>query len=257
MKMMSIKTILEIALAVVAGSGLIAAVAWHHQRVEIRGVVHGTIVRDQSRSRRPGCESTAALERRAFTEPGIGPGSTVTVTVTGDASTALEPQLLSSVTVPFSRKVFERRDAATEQQTQLIREAQLQCEKLPRAAISPIYLAVKRAVEHLRGLGCRPNTAGCFVEVETDGEENADPQIRLALNGGKPRSLPAPIDNSGIKVTMCGTAETLGSATDGRGRTHQMTPIRDEQRVERLRDVWLQLFTNRDLVVLEPYCPKN
>src|SRR5438552_2960891 len=105
MKMISLKTILEIALAVVAGSGLVAAVAWHHQRVENGGVVHGTIVRDQSQSSRTGCESTAALERRAFAERGIGPGSTVTLTVTGDASTAFEPQLLSSVTVPFSRKV--------------------------------------------------------------------------------------------------------------------------------------------------------
>src|SRR5262249_43388322 len=141
MKSISLKTAVEIALAVSAASVFVVVAAWHHRKVANRPIIHGVIVRDQSYSSRTGCESTAALLRHSLEEPSLMPASTVTITVTGDTSTALEPQLLLSVNKPFAHKVFERRDAASSQQEQLINDALRQCEHLPRTNVSPIYLA--------------------------------------------------------------------------------------------------------------------
>jgi hypothetical protein len=219
---------------------------------------HAAVVRDRSESVISGCDCTAALVKRALDSPGIGAGSTVTVTVTGDESTAGEPRLLASLKVPVNRRVLEGRSAALKEREELLESVKTLCEELPQTKTSPIFRAIGRAIEHLRSLGCGPGLE-CALYVQTDLEETGDGQIRRALTQPTQNklSLPSPINNDAIDVVISGVAETAGLVTGNDGKTRQMTKPRDPERVDRIRSVWSALFTNPERVRFEPYAPKH
>ncbi|MGH9825724.1 MAG: hypothetical protein ACREDR_21050 [Blastocatellia bacterium] len=241
----------------VCGAVLFGLVAWHFLFAKRLQAAHAVIVRDSSDSVRSGCDCTAALVKRAFTDPHIEPGSTVTVTLTGDASTANEPRLLASLTVPTTRQVMDGRDAAVRQRDKLIDDIKTQCEKAPSTTVSPIFLSLQRAVQQLRALGCGPDS-NCTVYAQTDLEENGDRGIELALKGGdlQKQALPKPIDNTGINVIIAGVSETGGQTTTTRG-LRPLTKPHDAERADRIRSVWERLFTDRNRLVFEPYCSSN
>ncbi len=69
------------------------------------------------------------------------------------------------------------------------------------------------------------------------------------------RSLPLPINNEGVDVVFCGLAVTAGRMVDPPGREIRRTLPRDPGREDRLRQIWRSLFTRREAVRFEPYCP--
>jgi hypothetical protein len=131
------------------------------------------------------------------------------------------------------------------------------CEKTARTKVSPIFLSIERAVQHLRTLGCGPNS-GCAVYVQSDLEENGDRRIKAALDGAPPdkQALPPPINNDGINIIVAGLTETSGIASTSGAKRHFTRP-HDPDRADRLRSVWQKSFTDPSRLVLEPYCPSN
>jgi hypothetical protein len=55
---------------------------------------------------------------------------------------------------------------------------------------------------------------------------------------------------------FCGLAVTSGRLADPSGREIRKGSLRNQGREDRLRDVWLSLFSEPGLVKFEPYCPK-
>ncbi|MFL6214537.1 MAG: hypothetical protein ACJ74J_11675 [Blastocatellia bacterium] len=249
------RKIIIIALAVLGGAAILAIGLWRAHVAGKSKSAYFVIVRDLSDSVLSGCDCTAALVKRAFADPHAGNGSTVTVTGTGDASSAGEPKLVMSVPVPATRNALEDRDAAGKLREKVIGDIKAECEKLKQTKVSPIFIAIKRAVEHLRASGCGKET-GCTVYVQSDLEETGDSQIKAALNrtGTDKPPLPEPINNDGIRIIFCGIAETSGEATSSDGRKRALTPVHNPQRADRIRAVWSALFTNPERLTFEPYC---
>lgn len=249
-KNLKITILLLICSAAVIGVGF-----WRYSVAGKSKAAHSVIIRDRSNSVPSSCDCTQALSKRAFSDPQIGAGSTVTVTVTGDATTAGEPKLVASVEVPSTRQVLEGRGASVQQKEKMLDDIKLACESMPQTKVSPILIAVKRGIEHLRSRGCGPESE-CTVYVQTDLEETGDPQLSTALKSasGNKQVLASPINNEGIKIVISGTAETASTNASTNGRTHQLTRPRTLQRIEHLQSVWKSLFSNPDRVTFEPHC---
>jgi len=248
------RKIIMIALAVLGSAVILVIGLW---RANVSGksqAAHFVIVRDLSDSVLSGCGCTAALVKQSLGDPHAGSGSTVTVTATGNAETAGEPKLLASIPVPVTRNALEGRDAAPRLREKVATDIKAECDKRQQTKVSPIFIAVKRAVEHLKAAGCGKDSA-CVAYVQSDLEETSDPQIKAALNqsGSDKPLLPEPIDNSSIKIVFCGIAETAGEATSADRRKRNLTP-HNPQRADRIRAVWSALFTNPEGLTFEPYC---
>jgi hypothetical protein len=244
-----------ILLAIGAIALVLAVGFWRYRARTTSHPSHTIIVRDRSQSVPSGCDCSASLLAHAFADPHIGPGSTVTLTVTGDQSTAREPRVVTSIPVPYTRQVFEGREGAERRKQQLIADLKSLCEKMPPTGESPILLAIKRAVEQLRALGCEPS-GNCTVYVQSDLEENGDGQIKAALNhSGKTGSpLPPPINNDGINIVFVGIAETSGTITTAKAQAVQLTRPHDSGRADTIKAVWTRLFTDPSRLTFEPYC---
>jgi hypothetical protein len=169
----------------------------------------------------------------------------------------MEPRLLATFDLPVDNRVLEARQGVEKRRNAFLSNVWKSCDRTQPAETSSVFLGIRRGVEHLRSLGCGED-GDCYLYVATDGEENANIQIKSALDrSADKRVLPAPISNKGIRVVMCGVAETVGLQQNPAGRARQLTRRRDPQRADRLRGVWLALFTDPELVRLDPYCPKS
>src|SRR5229473_1412430 len=160
--------------------GSVGFVAWRVQAVRNRETPHFEIVKDPSLSHGGGCESLVGLTGHVLEGNAGGPGSTITVLILGDQSTASEPWRMGAYSVPSVRKVLEGRLAKSRQQQQILRDISGKCQALRRTKISPIFLGITRAVADLHARGCKP-TSHCELFVDTDLEENVEPAIRKAL----------------------------------------------------------------------------
>jgi hypothetical protein len=213
---------------------------------------HAVIVADISESMSKDPVAVVGLSERALRLLGFSKGSTLTVLVTGDDKTAGEPQLLGKYPVPLSRLAFEVKGSALKKQAEILRDIRTRLEKMPLRDRSPILLGIKRGIEQLRASGCRQDS-DCYLFVRTDGEELSERAVRksLAANSNT-KDFPSPMANEGIQVAFCGSAEINSSknADNNASRTHT---ARSE---DRLRQVWLSLFSMPDLISFEPYCPK-
>ena len=213
-------------------------------------VAQVAIVRDLSDSTFNDCTPVTNLTKRALALEDVGGGSTITFLTTGDKATANEPQKREQLFVPDIRLVIEGKRRAEQQRTEILDRMKQRCEEAQMTTSSPIFQAVARGVEMLKGIGQRG--AGRYLFVQTDGEELSNAQIVKALNEspGKPLKLPKPIDNEGVRVVFCGTAETrVDMSLGGRARRPP-----SEQRAARRREVWSGLFTQPDLISFEPFC---
>ncbi|MBS1876651.1 MAG: hypothetical protein JSU00_25780 [Acidobacteria bacterium] len=169
----------------------------------------------------------------------------------------MEPRLIGTFDLPVDNRVIEARQGVEKRRSRFLSNVWKRCDLAQGAELSSIFLGIRRGVEHLQSLGCGEDNA-CYLYVSTDGEENANTQIKSALDrSADERPLPAPIRNNGIHVVICGVAETVGLQQRNAGYTRQLTRRRDPQRADRLREVWLALFAKPDLVRLEPYCQKG
>ena len=251
------KKFLIITLIGLGGAGILGLGLWRARVSVMSKPAHFVIVRDRSDSVLSGCDCTAALVRRAFADAHAGGGSTVTVTVTGGAESAGEPKLLTSLPVPTTRQALEGRDAPLRLREKVTGEIKAMCDQSKQTSVSPIFLAIKRAVEHLRSAGCG-SSSDCVIYVQSDLEETGDSQIKAALNHpDKDIPLPPPINNDGIRVILSGVAETAGEAATTDGKKRSLSPAHNPQRVDRIRMVWNKLFTDPERLSFEPYCATN
>jgi hypothetical protein len=232
-------------------------VGWRVYVLKNREIPHYGLVEDPSLSHPEGCESLVGLAEKALNLDGISPGSTLTVLVIGDATTANEPWQLGMYSIPTTRKVLEGRTANSQGRQIELRDIWSKCQGARRTTVSPIFLGVKQAVANLRAQGCG-ETSHCQLFVNSDLEENVEPSIKKRLNGtaGEKPTLPSPVENDGIDVAFCGLAVTTGrfvdSSSSGPYKTLRRTPARED----RLREIWRSLFTIPAAVSFEPYCPK-
>ncbi len=248
----------KIAAAVLIGAVTIGFGFWRWRVGGKTHAAHSVEVWDRSESIATGCDCVVSAARRALQSPYLGRGATLTVIGTGDASSASEPIVVARYEVPVNRRALEGRTAAVDRREELLDDLKKKCENVGRTKASPIYLALKRAADELRAAGCDDNS-NCFVLVQTDLEENINLQIKRALDGGTSvnQALPAPINNDGIAVVISGIAETVGVTKASDGVTRRLTSNRDQQRPDRLVEVWRKLFTSPNRVTFQPYCPQN
>lgn len=233
---------------------------------------HAAIVRDRSDSYGCGCDALVAQAGQVLDAPQFGQGSTLTVTETGDAATANEPIVLGTYDIPANRGTLESRSKYLQRRQAILDDIKKRCEEKTVSSRSPIFLAARRAGEHLRAAGCDGRSA-CLLIVFSDLEELAERSIREAINQGagdagstqskktSSRSsgrLPSPIDNSAFEVVLAGAAETIGTPEiSGKAKRNSFTPTRNQRRAEQVRQVWESLFTDPQRVVFEPHCFKK
>lgn len=219
-------------------------------------VPHALVLFDSSDSVLGNCSSVAVLSRVAFKLPQMQSGSTLTISATGGESTANEPRMTGTYLVPISNKAFEGEKQGKQKQEDLLTDIKEKCDQTPAAKTSSIFLGLKSGVEQLKSKGCN-DKANCIVFVQSDLQENVEPQIKAAINGSKAGAskLPAPIDNRGIRVTICGISETKGLVKESNGNSRQLTRNRNAERSDLIRQVWGGLFTEPQLVTFSSFCP--
>jgi hypothetical protein len=218
-------------------------------------IAHAVVIDDWSESTLSDCSKTVELGRKAINSPQMEQGSTVTFLLTGDAATANEPRNLGAFPVPVSMKALEGEHISSEDQEKILSVVKAKCEQTPPAQTSSIFLAFKSGAELLRNQGCKLGAAKCQIFVQSDLQENTESQIKAALSGsaGALKKLPAPIDNRGIRVTVCGIAETKGTVTENK-KARTLTPNRTAQQSDLIRHVWSGLFAEPQLVSFNPFC---
>jgi hypothetical protein len=234
-----------------AGAGF---VGWRMHVIRRRIVAHVSIVHDRSASH-PGCTGVQGIAERALRDD-ASPGSLLTVLATGDESTANEPLRVGQYANPKTRKVADGGGADARRKQEVAQSVKRACEELAVAMVSPIFQSAKQAIEGMRQEGCGGDSR-CMLWVDTDGEENAVPAIRRALQHPEraPQDLPAPLANEGIAVTFCGLALTEGRIKDPSGREVRRAARRSPAYDDNLRRTWVRLFAKPELVSFEPYCP--
>src|SRR6185503_9092989 len=144
----------KVVVVLVLSVGIFGLGFWRWKAAGKTRPAHCVVVFDRSKSIASGWECTVQLARYALNSPYLGRNSTLTVTATGDASTANEPIFVASYEVPVLRRVLEGRNTTASKREELLADLKAKCELPCRTKTSPIYLAIKRAVEQLRAAGC-------------------------------------------------------------------------------------------------------
>lgn len=204
---------------------------------------HAALVIDRSSSvGEVACTALPEEVQRLRNNKGMRAGSTVLVLATGDAHTADEPVLVGRYMHGRVERVLEGRGLQAKREGAALTDLQAACRRLGTSTREPVLLAARRAVEHLRGLGCGEGVS-CALQIITDGEV---PEFA-------PRSkvTPAPvvrINNTGIATRLCGMSQTRGQSTDGRRLTLRRTPLR----AQALAQAWQAQFVAP--ITQEPFC---
>jgi len=248
----------KFALALCVALSAVTAFGYWRYRVgaEHRPVAQFAFIQDPSDSIAADCDRTVGLVERALAAPEVGEGSTITMLALGDEKTANEPRWLGHFEVPVIRRVIEGQRASAREKQDLLANVRKRCSEVKETLRSPIFVGLKRGVEHLKVTGSPEDSRHLFIQ--TDGEEFDNKAIMEALNQrpGARAILPSPIDNAGVDVKFCGMAETVGQIAGADRRVQRKSRPRSEERADRLREVWLKLFTTPDLVSFEPYCSR-
>jgi hypothetical protein len=254
----------KIGVAALVVISLVAALAFANWRRRIsRGAAppaQAVIVRDRSDSQLGGCDRVAGMSQELIAAFPFTDGSAIALFVTGDDRTAGEPVLALAVEVPTTKRVIEGKSVVTVRRAALVEKLREACRAAGQTTQSPIYLAVRRAVEYARAHGCDGRNE-CVVYVQSDLEELSEKSvrdsIRKAPNTHRRNIAPLPtrIDNKGIDVKICGLAETAGTV-ESSDKRRTLTPKHDAQRADEIVNVWQKLFTNPNHVVFNSHCPK-
>jgi hypothetical protein len=245
---------MRIAALILVFAGVGTFVGWRvsavtHQKVDHYGVVH-----DSSESFTGGCLAVVAEAEKVNSQPNSSAASTFSVVTLGDDSTASEPRLLATYSIPRTRQVIEGLHADARHRQEMYRNIWNKCISVKPVSVSPIFLAVKQSVAFLHAKGCAEQSH-CVLNVHSDLQENVERTIRERIQTGHSSGLlPAPIDNRGITVSFCGLAETAGLRKGTSGHQVRQTGLRDSEREDRIRQTWRLLFTNPENVTFSPYC---
>lgn len=195
---------------VVSGAAVAAIV------VTITGVAHRAkppaphfvIVRDVSASIPRDCDGEIGIVEHIYSRALAQRGSTLTLMATGSRANEQEPQQLLRTRLPRNVSAVHRGRFAREKRA-LRDSIKKKCSEYPVTVVSPIYQAVKRAVQHLRSLGCGSG-APCTIFVRTDGRETVEPLVRDSLHAPSKRILlPQAVESAEIEIVFCGIAQTI------------------------------------------------
>jgi len=240
-------------IAIASGLALTGVIVWRIFAAHV-SVVHIVDVHDISRSHFQGCQVFGDLAQDAASTAGLSSESTLTILVTGDKATANEPIKIAQYDSLKSSRAVEGKNAYTKRLHDMLQDVELKCTALKPTDRSPILLAVRQGLAVLHSEGCRRNSQ-CVLNVDTDGQENADKWLQKALNSPNANQTTAlsKLDNDGIRVRFCGTASTAGQLLDAESREVRNI-TRDFGGDERLRLAWTGLFANPGQVLLEPFC---
>ena len=221
------------------GGFLLGFVAWRLQAPAPVPITAGVLI-DRSDSMQDPCAALAETTSRILQLSADRNGSTLAVFVTGDLGSANQPVLLASREAPTRQRLLKGSQLLQLEKAAFVDELKKRCAQQPVTRTSPIYAALQDAVNHLRSVAAPAGDRQLFVV--SDLRETVEPHIKKALAqplGSKIKGPLALIDNTAVRVVICGYAQT-----------------RDQQarQNERLIEVWNQLFTDPSLVKFEPFC---
>ena len=264
MKKNTILLITAAAAALAIAIGVVTFAAWRYTEYRhAPPAPQGALLRDRSDSNLGGCDDLAEMGREMLDSFEFKKGSSIAVLVSGDDKTADEPVLLGSFDVPLSQRVADGRSKFVQQRQDLLAAVKRRCVEAGQADRSPVYMAIRRAVEYLHAKGC-DGRSPCVLYVQSDLEELSEKRIKELLNDSgaaskAPRapSLPTPIDNSGVEVRICGLSETAGTTKASGDKQRRVTPRHDAQRADRIQSVWERLFTLPQSVSFNSLCPRG
>ena len=231
-------------------------IAWRVYAMRTSATPHYELVEDPSASHWSGCESIVGVAERVLHDNGVTSGSTFTILVIGDQSTANEPWRMATYSIPVVRRVLEGRSVKLQREREIMGDVLRKCQRLQRTPISPIFLGITQAVADLRSRGCG-TSSHCELFVDSDLAENVESSIRKMLSNrdSKRNNTPSHVDNVGIGVVFCGLAVTDGRIYDLTTKSSR-TPVRSgSDRAQRTQEVWRSLFAEPASVRFEPYCP--
>jgi len=211
---------------------------------------HVVVVLDQSESMTRTRPAALGVSEASIRLPGIRKNSTIAFMVTGTVRTSSETVLLGVLPIVKGRKAMEGPIRANDNAEFIGRVEQLLNGLANDAPISPVALAIMRAIQYLRGQGCGadPAIASCYLTIISDGEETEEQSIVKALHGKgdfkPPENLV--IDNTGIEVRFCGISDTTN-----------IVPERNSATATRLEQVWKSIFKEPGSVFFDPFCPQS
>lgn len=210
---MKTRTFLLAAGLVIAALGLCVFVWWRYVLMtSAPPPAQFAIIIDASDSIQRDCIAVESIARRAVSLSGVKPGSTFTILHTGDERTKLEPQLVFQNAIPGARSAapFSGHHRSQVAVDDFANRAKSACAAIVETNQSPIIKAVRRGLAHLRGLGCT-GQSGCMLIINSDLQDNDE--LAPSRRGAK---APAPLDNAGIRVVLCGFSGTVqdGSAVN-------------------------------------------
>jgi hypothetical protein len=238
------------ALTVVVAAVVVYRLKQPHGKTE---AAHALLIRDRSDSTTSGCLAIGGLAKEYLRSGNSDRFSAIIAMATGDGRSNDEPVEFARLTEVHKIGAREGRQSIARKEAAIIDELVRRCEEQGGADRSPIYLAIRRGIEELRTLGCHEGT-NCVLFLQSDMAENGEPGLRKALLGDKNAILPTPIDNRGIAVHICGTAQTSGLA-DRKGKVVTERRLRGAKRADTNEAIWRREFIVPNLVTFEPVCP--
>jgi hypothetical protein len=204
----------------------------------------GSVVKD--------CRVESELVRMAITKMRRTPGSTLDFYTIGAAETAYAPVLWRIGHLGFQApKVLEPgipdSQKSAEQYLAAVNDS---CQQWRESDSSAIFTGLKHVMAQVQSE--RAPTSPAYVFAHTDLQELVIKSIATALTqpkGSPIRDMPAPIENSGVDVLLCGFAETR-TKVHGKTYTRQRRP----DSFERAREVWSAVFTDPERVTFFEFC---
>lgn len=242
---------------IVACAGALGFMLW---RVQVGGGTsrphyYNVILGDPSDSKDNLCGSLTRLAEQAVAASDTGGDFDLVFYRLGDASSANAPVLVDRYHHSASDRSVESKNKPLQKRLALVEEVRARCEQLPTTDVSPVFQGVRTVIQQMRSDGCG-GAMTCRLLVSSDLMETVERPVQDALNDikGKKRPLPDSIDNAGIRVKLCGYAQTVGRATGAGKGSRQLTRNRTPKLDDRLRETWLSAFSRPELVELAPFC---
>jgi len=166
--------------------------------------------------------------------------------VMGNADTADVPVRMPLPPVPQAKRLIKGRSRQLAERQAFVRDLAGRCGEEATPLSSPIFQGIRQALAHLRAA---PGSGDRTLYAITDLRETQEPRITAALDepvGTKTKAKLPIIDNSDIKVEVCGYAESTRKKESGGKRP---------PRIDRVLEVWQRVWSDPERVTFKPYCP--
>lgn len=172
---------------------------------------------------------------------------TITTFATGDKTTTYEPKLISKNEVKRKTDFVNGPKAAKLNFDKAKEEITTKWQNIPQTSESPIYQAIKRAIQQIQTNQGNTKTTR-IIYIKSDLKETIFTELKQMLNNPntkkKQHNIPK-INNEEVQVIFIGTAQTIGKTN---------TIHENLQNVENIQQIWQNIFTNPDLVQFQPFC---